>query len=95
MDKIKTAIVLEENTPEDKDSRALFTINDVAKLLNVHQQTLRNWERKNLVKPLRVGRTRVYTPQHIELCKKIKEYSGKGICLRGIKELFSKILKPK
>jgi DNA-binding transcriptional MerR regulator len=91
MNKNAAALTLEEKTQENKDSRVLSTIKDVAKLLNVHQQTLRNWDRKNLIKPLRVGRTRVYTLQHIELCKKIKEYSGKGISLRGVKELLSKI----
>ena len=91
MNKNAAATGVEEKTPENKESRVLFTINDVAKLLNVHQQTLRNWDRKNLIKPLRIGRNRVYTLQHIELCKKIKEYSGKGISLRGVKELLSKI----
>src|SRR5271157_4912013 len=91
MDKTEGALVVEKEAIKRKGDDDLFTINDVAKLLNVHQQTLRNWEKKNLVKPLRVGRTRVYAPQHIELCKKIKEYSGKGISLRGVKELLSKI----
>ncbi len=91
MEKNEGALVVEKEATKRKGDDDLFTINDVAKLLNVHQQTLRNWEKKNLIKPMRVGRTRVYALQHIKLCKKIKEYSGKGISLRGVKELLSKI----
>jgi len=76
---------------ENKMQKELYTINDVALILNVHQQTLRNWERKKLVAPLRAGTRRVYTKQHIELCKKIKEFSGKGVPLKGIKEIINNI----
>jgi DNA-binding transcriptional MerR regulator len=76
---------------ENSIQKELHTINDVALMLNVHQQTLRNWERKKLVAPLRAGTRRVYTKQHIELCKKIKEFSGKGVPLKGIKEIINNI----
>jgi len=91
MDKNESALMAEQEMIRGDNGGSLFTINDVAKLLDVHQQTLRNWERKNLIKPLRVGKNRIYTPKHVEFCKKIKEYSGKGICLRGLKELLNKI----
>jgi DNA-binding transcriptional MerR regulator len=74
-----------------EEKKELFTINEVAALLDVHQQTLRNWERKRLVIPLRVGTRRVYTTAHIDLCRKIKEFSGKGVSLKGIKELLKNI----
>ena len=77
--------------PEKGAQKELYTINDVALMLNVHQQTLRNWERKKVVVPLRAGTRRVYTKQHIELCKKIKEFSGKGVTLKGIKEIIKNI----
>ena len=73
------------------EKKELFTINDVAALLNVHQQTLRNWERKKLLVPLRVGTRRIYTAEHIDFCRKIKEFSGKGVSLKGIKELLKNI----
>jgi DNA-binding transcriptional MerR regulator len=57
----------------------------------VHQQTLRNWERKKLLVPLRVGTRRIYTTGHIDFCRKIKEFSGKGVSLKGIKELLKNI----
>jgi MerR family transcriptional regulator, heat shock protein HspR len=74
-----------------EEKKELYTINEVAALLSVHQQTLRNWERKKLVIPMRVGARRIYTPKHIEFCKKIREFSGKGVSLKGIKELLKNI----
>jgi MerR family transcriptional regulator/heat shock protein HspR len=84
----KESSVLEKTNVGEK---SLFTINDVAKILNVHQQTLRNWERKKVVVPLRAGTRRIYTAAHVELCKKIREFSGKGVSLKGIKEILNKI----
>ena len=75
----------------DELREEIYKIDSVAKMLGVHQQTLRNWERKNLVIPLRAGNIRIYTAEHIELCKKIKEFSGKGVPLKGIKELLDKL----
>lgn len=84
----KESVLLEKDSVAQKE---LYTINDVAVMLNVHQQTLRNWERKKVVVPLRAGTRRVYTKQHIELCRKIKEFSGKGVPLKGIKEIMNNI----
>jgi DNA-binding transcriptional MerR regulator len=82
----KESVLLEQENTIQKE---LYTINDVALMLNVHQQTLRNWERKKVVVPLRAGTRRVYTKQHLELCVKIKEFSGKGVPLKGIKEIMN------
>ena len=87
MTKKESALMEVEKSPQ----KELYTINDVALMLNVHQQTLRNWERKKVVVPLRAGTRRVYTKQHLELCKRIKEFSGKGVPLKGIKEIISSI----
>ncbi len=88
----KESLLLEKVSVADAgQEKSLFTINDVAKMLNVHQQTLRNWERKKVVVPLRAGTRRIYTPAHIELCRKIKEFSGKGVPLKGIKEIINNI----
>jgi excisionase family DNA binding protein len=34
---------------------ALLTIRDVTNLLNVHPNTLRNWEREGLIQAVRIG----------------------------------------
>ena len=68
----------------------MFSIKEVADMLSVHQQTLRNWEKVGLIEPSRVGvnRARVYDDKNLELLKRILQYSGKGISLRGIRELI-------
>ena len=88
----KESALLEKETHDTGgEKQELFTINQVAKQLGVHQQTLRNWERKKLILPMRVGSRRIYTEKHLELCRKIKEYSGKGVSLKGIRELLNNI----
>jgi len=89
MAKKESMLFVKEGAVSCPEGKSLYTINDVAKIINVHQQTLRNWERKNVVVPLRAGTRRIYTPAHLELCKKIKEFSGKGVSLKGIKEIIN------
>jgi len=36
----------------------LLTIKEVTKLLNVHPNTLRNWEKEGLIDAVRIGRRR-------------------------------------
>ena len=53
-----------------------FTINQVAKMLNVAPTTIRNWEKKGLIAARRSpSNYRIFTIDDIELLKKIKEYS--------------------
>ncbi|HPD18305.1 MAG: MerR family transcriptional regulator [Candidatus Goldbacteria bacterium] len=84
-------IVVESSLKRENREEKLYSIKEISSLLNVHEQTLRNWERKNLVVPLRVGLRRIYTDEHLKLCKKIKQFSGKGISLNGIKEMLKTI----
>lgn len=70
------------------EEKKFYKISDVSEILGIHQQTLRNWERKKLIKPIRAGNIRIYTDEHIERCKCIKNFAGKGISLRGIKVLL-------
>ncbi|PKL90827.1 MAG: hypothetical protein CVV21_11130 [Candidatus Goldiibacteriota bacterium HGW-Goldbacteria-1] len=77
------------NVLQVKKQEKIFKINQVAEILQVHQQTLRNWERHGLIKPLRTGRVRIYSDEDLKLCEKIKTLSGKGVSLRGIKEVIS------
>jgi excisionase family DNA binding protein len=65
-----------------------YSIGEVAAKLRVHPQTLRNWGKRGLIKPVRVGRTRAFSDADLELCMKILHYSGRGISLKGIKELL-------
>lgn len=74
-------------TPEKKD-KEFFSINEAAELLSVHEQTLRNWERHSLIKPMRAGARRIYTKENLEVCERIKAFSGKGVPLKGIAEII-------
>ncbi|MFP4466854.1 MAG: helix-turn-helix domain-containing protein [Candidatus Goldiibacteriota bacterium] len=66
-----------------------YSIKEAALMLNVHQQTLRNWEKHGLVKPMRIGTRRIYTGEQVMKCSEIKEFSGKGIQLKGVKEILN------
>ncbi len=46
-----------------------YTIKEVAKRFGIHEDTLRNWERKGLVVPSRVGSRgdRIYTQEHLDI----------------------------
>ncbi len=48
--------------------KKLLSISQVSKIFGIHQDTLRNWEKKGLITPLRVGprKDRKYRPQDIE-----------------------------
>ncbi|MBI2046155.1 MAG: type I restriction-modification system subunit M [Parcubacteria group bacterium] len=48
--------------------KALLSISEVSSIFGIHQDTLRNWEKKGLITPLRVGprKDRKYKPEDIE-----------------------------
>lgn len=50
-----------------RKSKAVFTIGTVAKMYNIHPQTLRLYEKEGLLKPSRTeGNTRLYTEEDLE-----------------------------
>jgi len=66
----------------------MYSITEVSRRLHVHSQTLRNWERKGLLKPQRFGLVRVFSEQDIQRCEAIKKYSKRGVNLDGIRGLL-------
>jgi len=50
------------------NEKALLSISEVSSIFGIHQDTLRNWEKKGLITPLRVGPRgdRKYRPEDIE-----------------------------
>jgi len=50
------------------NEKTLLSISDVSSIFGIHQDTLRNWEKKGLITPLRVGprKDRKYKPEDIE-----------------------------
>ena len=68
-----------------------FTIKEAARKLNLHEQTLRNWDRAGILKLQRLGknRSRLFRLEDIRRCRTILKYSGRGVSLKGVKVILS------
>jgi MerR family transcriptional regulator/heat shock protein HspR len=68
-----------------------YFISTAARLLGMHPQTLRKYERLGLVRPTRtVGSMRVYTGEQLERLRLIKHLVDElGINLAGVRQLLS------
>jgi len=71
--------------------RDLYFISMAARLLGMHPQTLRKYERLGLVQPTRtIGSMRVYSREELERLKLIKRLvDDGGINLAGVQRLLS------
>ncbi len=49
-----------------RQDKRLYMISMVCKLLNVHPQTLRLYEREGFIKPKRINKQRVYTDEDLD-----------------------------
>ena len=69
----------------------IYLISMAARLLGMHPQTLRKYERLGLVQPTRtLGSMRVYSRQELERLRAIKRLvDGAGINLAGVQRLLS------
>jgi len=68
-----------------------FFISVAARMLGMHPQTLRKYERLGLIQPSRtIGSMRVYSREELERLKAIKRLVGDGgINLAGVQRLLS------
>lgn len=72
------------------EDRGMYTIGTVAELLHEHPETLRVWERNDLVRPDRKGYQRRYSSNDIKRLKFIKDLMHKkGLNIAGVKYLTS------
>jgi len=71
--------------------RDLYFISMAARMLGMHPQTLRKYERLGLVQPTRtIGSMRVYSREELERLKLIKRLvDDAGINLAGVQRLLS------
>jgi MerR family transcriptional regulator/heat shock protein HspR len=67
----------------------MYSISEVSKLVHVHNQTLRNWERSGLIRPKRFGHVRVFSELDIKRCEAIKRYSRRGVSLQRVQALVN------
>ncbi|MBL6628228.1 MAG: MerR family transcriptional regulator [Candidatus Actinomarina sp.] len=71
------------------DSRAIYFISVASTLSGIHQQTIRTYEQKGLIKPFRTGGgTRRYSQEDIDKLIQIQNLSQRGINLDGIKIIY-------
>jgi MerR family transcriptional regulator/heat shock protein HspR len=84
--RIKTYIWIGATLDQD-----LFLISMAARMLGMHPQTLRKYERQGLVQPSRtIGSMRLYSRDELDRLKVIKHLVGKGgVNLAGVQRLLS------
>ena len=71
------------------DSKAIYFISVASTLSGIHQQTIRTYEQKGLIKPSRTGGgTRRYSQEDIDKLIQIQNLSQRGINLDGIKIIY-------
>lgn len=68
----------------------VYLISEVSKILDIHPQTLRQYEREGLVKPSRTnGKIRLYSQEDIDSIKNILVLTRKhGINLAGVEMII-------
>ena len=73
-----------------KRGKAFFSISAVSKMLTVHQQTIRFYEKEGLIQPKRSdGNTRMFTEEDIEKLEEIIHLTHQlGINLAGVEMIF-------
>ena len=71
------------------DTKAIYFISVASTLSGIHQQTIRTYEQKGLIKPFRTGGgTRRYSQEDIDKLIQIQNLSQRGINLDGIKIIY-------
>tara|TARA_X000001036_G_scaffold98129_1_gene90909 strand:- start:215 stop:604 length:390 start_codon:yes stop_codon:yes gene_type:complete len=72
-----------------ESSTSIYFISVASTLSGIHQQTIRSYEEKGLIKPYRTsGGTRRYSQNDIDKLIQIQELSQRGINLDGIKIIY-------
>jgi MerR family transcriptional regulator/heat shock protein HspR len=74
-----------------ENDQALFIISRIAKMLGIHPQTLRLYEREGFIKPARTqGNTRLYSQQDVEKLRVILHLTREcGVNLAGVQVILS------
>ncbi len=73
-----------------KRGKAFFSISAVSKMLSVHQQTIRFYEKEGLIQPKRSeGNTRMFSEEDIEKLEEVIHLTHQlGINLAGVEMIF-------
>jgi len=72
-----------------REDQPLYTISIVSELLGVHPETLRVWERNNLIKPARQNKQRLYSNNDLKRLKFIIHLTkDRGLNVAGVRQLL-------
>jgi MerR family transcriptional regulator/heat shock protein HspR len=71
-----------------KTDEPVYIISIAARLVGMHPQTLRLYERKGLICPARIGHMRLYSSRDIQRLHRIQEYTRRRINLAGVELAF-------
>src|SRR5450759_1630998 len=75
---------------ERDSNQGLYIISVAASLADVHQQTLRLYERKGLLRPARTAKNRRrYSEDDIQRLRRIQELTGQGLNLSGVSKVLA------
>ncbi len=75
--------------PKSPKLKAVYVISVAAELAGMHPQTLRIYERKGLVYPIRTdGGSRRYSEEDVRKLRRIQELTNAGLNLEGVKKLM-------
>jgi MerR family transcriptional regulator/heat shock protein HspR len=82
--------VVEDNRPADIGDEPCYIISVAAKLVHMHPQTLRYYERLGLIRPARSdGKIRLYSARDIERLQQIHRYiDDLGVNLAGVEVIL-------
>ena len=77
---------MKEENKEKERKEAYYTIGIISEMFNIHPQTLRMYERENLIKPKRSkGKTRLYSEEDVKRLRKILTLRKElGVNIAGI-----------
>lgn len=75
-----------------KPEEPCYTMKVVSDLLNLHPQTIRNYEKMGILRPGRTeGNVRLFSSQDMERLKKIISFKNMGVNMAGI-EIIMKLI---
>lgn len=81
--------------PDGRDSGgdsidARYVISVVAQLTGLHPQTLRQYDRLDIVRPERsVGRGRRYSQEHVRQLRRVQDLTAAGVNLEGVRRILA------
>lgn len=71
------------------EKKAIFTIGVAAQMLDIHPRTLRIYEQKGLIRPMRKGKWRYFTMNDIKWVECLREMIHEhGISIAAVKKLL-------